>query len=138
MMTVSKSASKIIDRDVKCQLVFAISITGEGGKNKKKRNKPTKLPTRITKLLVPFPDFTAGTRLFKVFLQFPKLSLFLMFPALSVRNKDSPFSVWRDEGGKGLVYYERNQEHSSFLVIFISVLTHTVGESGSPRANLSA
>jgi hypothetical protein len=88
--------------------------------------------------LVPFPDFTAGTRLFKVFLQFPKLSLFLMFPALSVRNKDSPFSVWRDEGGKGLVYYERNQEHSSFLVIFISVLTHTVGESGSPRANLSA
>lgn len=37
MMTVSKSASKIIDRDVKCQLVFAISITGEEGKNKTKK-----------------------------------------------------------------------------------------------------
>ncbi len=122
-MTVSKSASKPIDKDVKCQLVFAISITGERERTKTEK-KPTKLPTRITKLLVPFPDFTAGTRLSKDFLQFSNLSLFLMFPALSVRNKDSPFSVWRDEGGKGLVYYERNQEHSSFLVIFISVLTH--------------
>jgi hypothetical protein len=37
MMTVSKSASKIIDRDVKCQLVFAISITGEGGERTKKK-----------------------------------------------------------------------------------------------------
>jgi hypothetical protein len=82
MMTVSKSASKPIDRDVKCRPFFAIRNYEEGGQN---RIKPTKLPTRITKLLVPFPDFTAGTRLSKVFLHFQNSFLSLMF--LAIRTK---------------------------------------------------